>query len=101
MRLPDPEGGRDFLADRQALADVIVGLGLFGCLAAVHVGDHGRRDQIAFEAERRPGGHVDDGFARHDQTSLGIRTKRPMTSGGRTASTVTREAEPAAARSRA
>ena len=35
------------------------------------------------------------------QASPGISTNRPITSGGSTASTVTREADPAAARSRA
>ena len=80
--LADAEGGRDLLADRQALADSVVLLGLLGRLPAIDAGDHGGSDEVAFERDRGPGGHVGDGLAGHGfRLSLGIRTKRPMTSG--------------------
>jgi len=51
--------------------------------------------------KRRPRRHINNGFASHDYTSLGMSTKRPMTSGGKIGATLTRDADPAAARKRA
>ena len=101
VRLADAESGRDFLADRETLADGVVLRRLFRSVPLVDPGDHRGRDQVALEAERGPRGHVGDRFARHDHTSPGMRTNKPITSGGRTASTLTREMDPAAARRRA
>src|SRR5690606_36098424 len=101
MRLANPERRRDFLTNRQTLADGVVFRRLFRSVPLIDPRDHRGRDQVALEAERGPRGHVGDRFARHDHTSLGMRTNKPITSGGRTASTLTREMDPAAARRRA
>ena len=65
VRLADAEGGRDLLADRQPLADSVIRFGLLGRLPAIDAGDHGGRDEVAFERDRGPGGDVGDGLAGH------------------------------------
>lgn len=49
MGLADAEGGGDFLADRQALADSIACAGVFCLARRSDLRDHGRRDQVPLE----------------------------------------------------
>ena len=63
--LTDTEGEGDLLPDSQALADAVTLFALLRGLAMVDLRHHRRRDEIALQRERGPGGHVREGPARH------------------------------------
>ncbi len=90
QRLADAEVARDLVAQRQALGDAVVGLGLCAGLVLGDARQHRRRDQRAFDRDGVEGERRWTARARAISVPRRTRTKRPITSAGSTGSTVTR-----------